>query len=180
MLNVFKCNENLKSYTYPIVKILICVVIILIIINSNKFIPVNENNVLIESFIRIISVGFVISSIMCIYISASEMILIHENRFKKNISLRSGVQNSKEYSFDELVNLVEKSDIIEIEIFVNNNLIEIGSSSNSNNYDSKFFDKLYYIDKNEFVDINDFKVSLIPYSKNGKISVTAIDGINPK
>lgn len=108
------------------------------------------------------------------------MILIHENRFKKNISLRSGVQNSKEYSFDELVNLVEKSDIIEIEIFVNNNLIEIGSSSNSNNYDSKFFDKLYYIDKNEFVDINDFKVSLIPYSKNGKISVTAIDGINPK
>lgn len=175
-MNVFKCNENLKSYTYPIVKILISVLIILVTINSSRFIPIDQTKIFMESSIRIISVGFVVSSIMCIYISASEMILIHENR-KSKVLLRSV---SKEYSIDELVSMVEKNDIIEIEIFVNNNLSKVGSSCNSYRYDSNLTDKLYYIDKNEFIDINEFKSSLFLYSINGKVAVHAIDGINSK
>lgn len=179
-LNPFKCNENLGSYTYSIAKILICVVIIIVVINSNRFIPIDLTKFFTELFIRIISVGFVISSIMCIYISASEMILIHENRTKNNILLRSGVPGSKEYSIDEIIYLVEKNDIIEIEIFVNSNLVEIGSCSNCEKYDSQFYDKFYYFDKCEFVDINNFKSSLSLCSVNGKIWVNAIDGIRTK
>lgn len=179
-MNIFKCNVNLKSFTYPIVKIMVCVFLIIIIINSNRFVPIDNTKIFTEIILRLISVGCVLTSIFCIYISASEMILIHENRTKMDVVSEGIEKMSKKYSVEELASMVEKNDIIEVQIITDNNVVEIGSTSDCKVGSSKFFDKLYYVGKDEFADIDDFKTSLLAYSVDNEISVIMIDGFKPK
>jgi hypothetical protein len=87
---------------------------------------------------------------------------------------------SKKYTVEEIISMVEKNDIIEIQIITNNNVVEFGSSSDCKVGSSKFFDKLYHVGKYEFADIHDFKTSLLAYSVDNEISVVMIDGIRPK
>lgn len=176
--NIFRVDDTLKSYTYPIIKCLICIVLLLFLMNTGRFFYIEKT---IWRFIVgaiCVCIGF--SSILCICISVAEMIIIHDNRPKKdNVSIKE-IEECKMYPIDEVMSLVNNNDIIEIRIISNRKIVEIGSSSDSNVGSSKFFDKLFYIGEKEFESLDDFQKELLLYSDNGQISITLIDGVSPK
>jgi hypothetical protein len=177
-LNIFSCNDNLTTYTYPLVKILVCVVLIILPIYRGHFI--NLDNIIFNAIMGGVSFVVGIAGVLCVYISIAEIILINEKKTKASIVLKDAIKLSKEYSIDEIIFLVEKNDIIEIQVLSNNRIVEVGSSSDSKQGSSKFFDKRYYIDKKEICDLEDFKASLLLHSINEKVIVFSIDGIHPK
>ena len=177
-MNVFLFNEANKSYIYPIIKIIVFVVLIIIFINRGRIIPIDSKVINVVISILCTVVGF--ACIYCIYISGAELIQAHENREKEAVLSDRIIANSKQYTIDEIASLAESNDIIEIKIVFKNKGVMIGSSSDSKNSSSKFFDKLYFIDDEMFKEIEDFKSELLPYAINGQVSVISIDGIVPE
>lgn len=177
-MDIFHINEDVKSYAYPILKIIVCAVLIIILINRDQIIRID--NKVINIIIGILCTAIGIVCIYCIYISAYELSQVHENRVKETVLSDGIIADSKQYSIDEIVYMAEVNDIIEIQIVSKNRTIIIGSSSDCKNGSSKFFGKLYYIDDETFANIKDFKSELLAYSINEQISVVSIDGIAPK
>lgn len=173
--NIFSFDKDIKSYKYPIVKIFICIILIIMFINRP-----NTYNKIINIVIEILCTVLGILCIKCIYISVFELFQTYDNCNKSRYASEKYIIHSKLYPIDEIVSMIQNNDIIEIQIFRNKDLFEIGSSSDCKNYDSNFFNKLYYIDNKEFLNIEDFKSALMEYSINGKISVISIDGIKVK
>ena len=116
----------------------------------------------------------------CIIISAYELSLVHENRGNDVALSDEIIANSKQYTIDEIVSMVEVNDVIEIQIVSKSKTVKIGASSDCKNGSSKFFDKLYYIDDKTFEEIKDFKSELLSYAISGQISVLFIDDIAPR
>lgn len=174
-MDIFHVNEDIKSYTYPILKIIVCAALIIIFINRDRIIHIDNKVINIAIGILCTVVGIV--CIYCIYISAYELSQVHDNRVKETVLLNSITANSKQYTIDEIVLLAKSNDIIEIQIVSKNRVVKIGSSSDCKNGSSKFFDKLYYIDDEMFKEIKDFKLELLSYAINGQILVISIDGI---
>ena len=174
-MDVFNVDESLKSYTYPIIKIVICLALIVLFINRGHIIHID--NRVINVIVGVLCTVIGIVCIYCIYISAFELSQIHENRKKDNIMYSSSLTIGKEYAVDQIVAMAKDNDIIDIQIASNDKVIGIGSSSDCKNYNSKFFDKRYYINEKEFESIDEFKSSLLQYSNNGRIFVISIDGI---
>ena len=176
-MNILHFNKNVKSYTYPILKIIICAALIIAFIYRDRIFFINSKSVNIVIDVLCTAVGIVL--IYCIYISACELLQAHENR--EEAALSDGVTaEGKKYSVDEIVYMAEVNDIIEIKIVSKNKIVTIGSSSDCKNGSSKFFDKLYYIDEQMFENIKDFKSKLLAYAISGQISVVSIDGIAQK
>lgn len=177
-MNIFNVNTSLKSYAYPIIKIMICVALVLFLINRGHFYSIERISLRIIEGIFCVCLG--LASILCIYISAAEMIIVHDNRTQtENVSDKE-IEKCKVYSIDEVVIMAEKNDIIEIQIIEDGRCLNVGSSSDCKAGSSKFFDKMFYIGKEEFKNIEDFKKSLTACSTNGELSVIKIDGIKPK
>ena len=81
---------------------------------------------------------------------------------------------------DEIVFLFEKNDIIAIKIKANEEIMEIGSSSNCKAGSNKFFDKKFYIENIEFDNLETFIEKIKIYIQNGYLNVISIDGIKVK
>lgn len=177
-MDIFHVNETNKSYAYPITKILVCIAFIFSAINRDYIVHID--NKVIDIIVGILCTAMGIVCIYCIYISVFELSQAHENRKKGTILTDGAIANSKQYTIDKIIYLVETNDIIEIQIVSKNKAVTIGSSSDCNNGSSKFFDKLYYIGDEMFESIDVFKEKLLPYAVNKQISVIFIDGITPK
>lgn len=65
-MNIFKCNDDLKSYTYSIIKISSCIILIVLLISRNDFIYID--NYALDIIIGIFCAAVGIASIFCIYI----------------------------------------------------------------------------------------------------------------
>ena len=177
-MDIFHVNEDVKSYAYPILKIIICAALIIVFIYRDRIFCINSKVINIVIGILCTAIGIV--CIYCIYISAYELSQVHENRGKETALSDGIIANNKRYTIDEIVYMAEVNDIIEIQIVSKNTTVKIGSSSDCKNGSSKFFDKLYYIDDEIFENIKDFKSELLAYAISGQISVVFIDGIAPK
>ena len=81
---------------------------------------------------------------------------------------------------DKIVSLVKNNDIIAIKIVSGEKVVEIGASADCKRGSSMFFDKLYYIDDNEFPDIDDFVREVRKYSDAGMLKVFSIDDCPPE
>ena len=79
-MNPFRCNDSLKSYAYPIIKIIGGIVIIIIALSVSIFrdriFPIDT--ILFRTLVSLFSCGILIAGILCIYISCAEMVLISE------------------------------------------------------------------------------------------------------
>lgn len=176
--NPFCIDDTLMTYTYPIVKVLACIVIIIFIANRNYFFHIKDT--IWDFIISVICGGIGIASIHCISISVGEMIIVSDNRSNANGKPSKKGKEPMLYPIDKIVSLVKDNDIIEIQINHNGKAIEVGASSDSEAGNSKLFNKLYYIKKKEFENLDDFRKVLSLYSDNGHISVISIDGVSPK
>lgn len=177
-MDIFHIKEDAKSYTYPIVKIIIFVALIISFIYRDHIFHID--NKAIDIIIGVFCTMIGIVCIYCIYISIFEFSEIHENRKKAKVSLDGIASGGKKYSVDKIVSMAEANDIIEIEIISKNKIVKVGSSSDCKNGSSKFFDKLYYIGDKMFENITDFKSKLLTYAIDEQILVVFIDGIAPK
>lgn len=177
-MDIFHIDSNLKSYIYPAVKIFIFVLILLVLINRGHIIHIDNKIVNIIIGVLCTIVGIV--CIYCTYISAFELFEVHGSRTKTVNIYTEAIERSEVYSTDEIVSLVKNNDIIEIRIISNDKIIKIGSSSDCKVGSSKFFNKLFYVDKKEFIKIEDFRDTIQLYSDSGQITVITIDGVSPK
>ena len=178
ILNIFHYNADNKSYFFPIIKILISISLIIIMIFREHFVCINNRS--ISTLITIFCVVMGIVCFLCIEISSCELSAARENRAKDRILTETEIESSEGYSVDEISKMVESNDILEIEIVFEKKPLGIGTSSDSKQGSSKLFNKRYYIGKEEFENIEDFKFALAPYLINGKILVLSIDGVKSK
>lgn len=175
-MNIFIMNTSLKTYTYPIVKISISVIIILVSVFWNKIFQTTNN--VTNIIVSVVSFVLCLICIYCSYVSIAEIVYLHDVKKEENLdSVSIQISDCKQYSLDDIKMLVESNDIIEIYILVKNNILKIGSSSDYNYSKNIYFDKEYYVGKTNYKKIEDFTKDVTQYLINEKIYVVAIDGV---
>ena len=169
-MNIFSPQTSLKNYTYPVIKIIISVLIILICIFRKKLFNIETRwlNVLLSMICFIIS----IICIICIYISSYEIF----NKFECSKQQSKDINNAQMINIEEIINLVKNNDIIKIKIIYKDELIHIGSSSNCKNGSNVFFDKMYYCGDHKFHSLNDFHKYVERYAINNLFLVVSKTG----
>lgn len=177
--NIFRVDTSLKSYTYPIVKIAVFLFLIILGINRNQIYQIHYNSSELEEIVSILFAFAGIMSIFCICIAVAELVYTAENR--ENMKELSDVQlaNKKLYPIKAIVSMVNSNDIIEIRIAFRGEPIVIGASSDFKAGSAKFYDKRFYIGKQEYERVEDFSQALQSYSETKGVFVLSIDDIAP-
>lgn len=112
-----------------------------------------------------------------IFVCVSLLLTSADNR--KNIKLKYNAikeQDCELKAFDDLIELVDKCDIIDI-IILSESITKIGASSNCDYRSSRFYDKHFYIDDKEWSDISEFSDRLKSLCTDGQVCVYSIDGV---
>ena len=169
MKKLFSIQPGLTSVTYPIVKMIIALLVIVLAFVISMHFTISA--IWVVFLIRLICVVALFASVLRIYISIGELIIVHEN--KKG----SMAQLGKTFKMEYVISLVEKNDIVEIEIKTQGQVIRIGASSDCKQGSSVFFDKKYYIGDDEYETLELFEKALPHYAANGELRVITIDGI---
>ena len=180
-MNPFKCNDSLHSYTYPVIKVVVCIAIILLDM-AVRF-HLHSSSHVLDIIIGTVSASVLLACVFCIYISWGEMISVSENRAKAKPISEAEMASGKWFSSDEIAALAQNCHSIAFEIPVGrarNRRFEIGSKSELKPGTSHFFNKCYYIGEKDYSDISEFKAALEPYQTDTKgIFVVKIDGGKP-
>ena len=175
-----KCNERIKTYKFPIFKIVLSVIIVALLIFRGHIFSLEIDNTFLNITERVGCALLGMYFILCICVSCAEILLLHERRQKENINVENATQRAKTYEIEQVLSLLESNDIIEIIILSNKKAIELGASSDSINGKSALFDKKYYIGNEKDVTLPSIRKKLAcDYSVDGKISVLSIDGVSP-
>lgn len=177
--NIFRVDTSLKSYTYPIVKIAVFLSLIILGINRNRIYQIHYNSNALEEILSILFAFFGIMSIFCIYIAVAELIYTAENRENMRKLSDAQLASGKLYPAKTIVSLVNSNDIIEIRIAFRGEPTVIGASSDCKAGSAKFYDKRFYIGKQEYEKVEDFAQALQSYSETKGVFVLSIDGIAP-
>lgn len=174
-MKLLQPNTTSKSYTLPVIKVCISLSIMAVLFFRDKIFGFTG---FFQYFFTIVSAILSMICILCIYASVAEMYFVYNNR--KSDSLLNSMPKTlggKPRSLNEIMSLINQNDIIDIVIISNDRIVRIGSSSDYNNFSGLFFDKRYYIDKTEYIQIRDFESELESFSHNGILWVHSIDSI---
>lgn len=174
--SLFRVNDTLESYKYPVIKMIFSAslvsIMLYIVLNTNI-----ENRIL-RNIVSSFSSILLVLCVQCFIIAWSELGYIQESKEKKNASFQEYNKIAINIQLEKIFSMVKKEDIICFDILFNKKIVYIGASSDSTN--SKFFDKRYYINDIEFEDFEEFKTKLAEYSVNGCIKVARIDDVPVK
>ncbi len=173
---MFKCDDTLTSYIHPFFKILFCCVLIVLIVNRRELI--NIDNPYFDGLLTVLSLILGILSVLRIYISCAEMFLLYERRTEAKINIKKLKKQSRNYSIEYIISLLETNDIIDILIVYKNQIIRVEASSENFPSSSKFVNKKYAIDKH-FVTLEEIKEKLNTFNVNDRICVISIDDLPP-
>ena len=177
-MSVFKVKKDTDSYSYPIIKIIAFIILIAgsIVVRCSVHIA----NSGLNTAAGIITVLIVCLSVLCVYLSFAEIIVLHERR--KNAKEENGVFSgkTKDVSVTRIVELATKNDIIDIRALSKGKVIKLGASADQKTGHGGFFDKEYYIEDKAFSDPASFDSELQIISENGNLSVVSIDGVEPE
>ncbi len=173
-MNLFEVQTNLKSYSYPIVKIIACITLILLCIFRGNIFDFSSR--WIDMIVSLVCFVVVVLCILCLYISIGEIFHTYSNRHHTHVNSHNAVV----YSQKAIVNLVKEQDIVEVDIITSVGIIKVGSSSENDYCSSCFFDKKYYIGNKEFKTSKQFAEALTQYTAQNKLLVVSIDGLPPQ
>ncbi len=168
---IFEVNTEIKNYTYPVVKIVLCLVVLLILLNRRKIFSLEETVVthLITVFAFVISVV----CIFCIYISVAEIVELYDRRAENQININTVA--TKQYPVETILNLIEKEDVLDVAIKVQKDIIKIGCTSDNNWSTNVFFDKIYYCNETQYESIEAFRDAINTYASNGMFDVISLE-----
>ena len=170
---LFEVQTKLTSYTYSIVKIIICIAIIIFTFVRNlifRFSIPWANIVL-----TVLCVQLMIFSILWLYISIGELFHTFANR--RHINKNYQFVNVKQLKTEAITKIVSENDIVEIEVYDGNKIIPIGASSDCKYSNYIFKDKLFYISDSEYETVEIFAEALIALFPTGSVPVYKIDGL---
>lgn len=175
LFNMRSANDELTSYKCPVIKVLFYVVWwTMWLCRGYVF---NYDSIAKEIIDYIVSALMLPVMAACPSIALAEMIFVYENK-----ETEKKLKRKKAYDMpvDKIVSLSEENDIIEFMIVTDDKRIKIGASSDCENNGFTFFDKRYYIGKQEYENIAEFRERVQEISDNGTIKVVSIDGVSPK
>lgn len=174
--NFFKVNTCIKSYTYPIIKIIIFFALILLLFFRKYYL--NISNSLLDIIVGIVFGCIGLACFLCIYISIAEIVLLHERRKDvKAVSMQ--IKKGDSLPLDKVISLINDNDIIEIRILSNNEIIKIGASSDCKMGRSGFYNKMFFINNEEYETLTSFKKAIIKYTVDSNLFVLTIDDLAP-
>lgn len=179
----FQEDENIKSYTPPVLKAVLSVLsIVLIVLSFPLMRYISTNNIALSIIIKIASVAIELLSVLRIYISFGEILALAERREKAKkaaMNPKVAAKKGKCASVNSIISLLDSNDIIEFLIVADEKIIELGATSDSKQGSAKFFNKKFYLGDNEDISIEGLREALEKDSKNGKICILEIDGVSP-
>lgn len=178
-MKLFQPNKNLKSYIYPISKIVVFISFFIISFVADKILlkKLRTVHLGIGISVKIIGLILIVISIYCIYVSIAEVLYIYENRKEEKEKRLYQRIEYVSYSIDKVKCIVEKNDIIEIKIKTAMGILKIGSSSDCKPGSNVFFNKRFYIEDSEYGAIEDFLDKIKCCAKEDILNVISIDGI---
>lgn len=174
-MRFFRMKAGNTSYTYPILKAIVCVAVIALLLPLLRWIHF-ENRV----FVILERIGAFAVFWLCVfgvYLSVGEIIEVHETRAKKKEPSKRQLKQARFFTVDEIVLAAEENDIIAFQIVWQDKTLELGASADYKNVSGIFFDKRYYIGEDEFKAVEDFKAALLEFEKDGKVQVLSVDGL---
>ena len=171
-LKIFEVQKDLTSYAYPVIKIVVCILIILFSIFRNSFVQIHIE--WINILIKYVCLVLTLCSILCLYISIGEIFHTFSNLKKTNCDFVS----IKPVSINTVKEILKRNDIVEIEVCIDDEIIKIGSSADCKYSSKVFYDKSYYIQSSLFETINDVERELFNIFPSGTIYVVRIDGLS--
>ena len=80
MMEIFEVQTKLTSYTYPLVKICVSVVVVLFGLFRDRFFHIPAG--LLNFVVTLLCVAASLASILCCYISIGELFYVRKNRKK--------------------------------------------------------------------------------------------------
>ena len=172
-MKIFKCDTSIKNYRYPIAKIVLSCLLIALLVMRGCFFSISSGFWKLAT--GILGAQIVVLSVLCIYISFAEMLLLYERREKKHFG--KAISQSRVFSVSYILSLLEANDIVEILLACDNRIITVMASSDNRQGSAKFFDKRYHIGDSTFTEFADFKEAIIPYAIGGEFCVIEIDGV---
>ena len=170
-MKLFEVQTDLTSFTYPVVKLIICLsVIVLSLVRNRIFQFLNSWT---NAAVTLLCFVLTMVSVLCLYISVGE--LIHTCTNRKNINYQSS--DVKQLTIEAVTKIVSENDIVEIEVCADNQTIKIGASSDCVYSSSIFEDKLFYISSSEYETIEQFTGALNELFPQGIVAVSKIDDL---
>ena len=170
-MKLFELQTDLTSFTYPVVKIISCLsVIILIFMRDHIF---RFSNLWADVAVTVLCVLLFMASILCLCISIGELFIVYANLKTTNYQLSDATQ----LTIDAVTKLVSENDIVEIEVYTDNKPIKIGASAECDYSSSIFTNKLFYISNSEYETIERFTEALIELFPDGIIPVLKVDDL---
>lgn len=170
-MKLFEVQTDLTSFTYPVLKITICLSVIIFSIVRNRIFRFSSSWA--NAVVTVLCFALTIVSILCLYISIGELFHTCTNRRRTNCQLL----NVKQLAIETVTKIVSENDIVEIEVCTDNQTIKIGASSDCRYSSSIFEDKLFYISSSEYETIEQFTGALIELFPEGIIPVSKIDDL---
>jgi len=170
-MKLFEVQTKLTSFTYPVVKIVICLSVIILSLARNRIF--RFSNSWANAVVTLLCFVLTMASILCLYISIGE--LFHTRANRKNINYQ--FSDVKQLTIEAVTKIVSENDIVEIEVCANNKTIKIGASAECKYTSSIFEDKLFYISSSEYETIELFTEALIELFPKGIIPVIKIDDL---
>lgn len=162
-------SKYYESYSHRFLKIGILTIIIILLSTRNYYLDIREP---FNTWIGILTLPIVLVCLIGIYVSISEVLV---GEFKKIAPNETA--EPKVIPIKDIIKCVEENDIIEFVICFENKLIKCGASSDST--PTRIFDKRYYIEQKEYLEIEEFASALSQYGKNGVVEVITVDGLGP-
>lgn len=166
-------NKSLRSYKFPIIKIIVAVITVAALGIASWNLDV-ENEMLTYS-VRFVGLVLMFTSFVCIGIAFLEIEEINKRKRKSSRKKKAKPQG-KLYRINQLIELLDKNDIIEIVIQLNDTDIKIGTSSDMTR-SGKFFDKKYFIDECEYITLDEFKIAFSKICSQNEVLVRYIDDV---
>lgn len=160
------------SFLVPIVATIICFAILCSVVWLNILFKAEDKWI-------IYFISIVVGALCGIGIFVCVPLLLTNADNRKNIKLKYNDINERDCelkAFDDLIDLIDKCDIVDI-IILSESITKIGATSNCNYGSSRFYDKRFYIDEEEWSDISEFSDRLKSICTDGQVCVYSIDGV---
>ena len=178
LTNPFGVNETIHSYWYPLIKIVICLFFLTITFFINRIIVTDSN--LLRIIMTIIAFIILICSILAIYVSIGEMIIIHDKNSNTKEQMQHCEYKTVDASIDQVLDLLRNNDCMDIKVLIDSRIVHIGSASDNNVKDNIFFNKAYYIYDNWYETVEPFAKALTRLSIfDNNLKIIEIDGLSP-
>ncbi|MBR2615633.1 MAG: hypothetical protein IKC69_03030 [Clostridia bacterium] len=178
-MKLLKPNFDRDSYRVPIIKIVLCCIVIGLCCTRNSFLKID--NLLLSFLLTVVSLFLLIISILSISTATTEIIALKERRDYNRLDPKEAYEKGVDYSLNEILALLKSNEVVEILIVFEKKIVKVGSSAESKPGVSELFNKVYYFkDISCTVSPEEIEKRIEPYGQNGKYRVFSIDGVPPR